>query len=107
MIRGAVPTNPVLRLVVSTCADSPPLPHVVARLAGRQVPVIVTPDTGAADLRAYRVAVTAATAGPLEVDVLDPAGTVLRRWTLTVDPRRQSPIASSTGEPSSGPKKNQ
>jgi hypothetical protein len=92
---GTVPPSPVLRLLVPSRSDNPPLPRVVARLSGKQVPVTVTVDTAAGDLRAYRVVVTASGAGPLAVDLLDAQGAVIRTWTLEVDPKWQPPAPTA------------
>lgn len=93
---GIVPTNPVLHLLLPGRAQNPPLPRVVARLGDRQVPVTVTADTAAGDLRTYRVVITAAT-GPLTVELLDArTSNIQRSWTFTVDPRWQPPPTTTT-----------
>lgn len=92
---GTVPAKPVLRLLMPARGAPDGLPRVIARLAGKQVPVTVTADTAAGDLRAYRVVVTAATAGELEISLQNDHGDTTRTWTLAVDPRWRPPASSS------------
>lgn len=91
---GTVPAKPVLRLLMPGHRASG-LPRIVAHLGGKQVPVTVTADNAHGDLRAYRIVVTAGTAGPLVVSLLDDHGATARTWTLQVDPRWRPPTTAA------------
>ncbi|MBL9103475.1 MAG: hypothetical protein JNL82_21190 [Myxococcales bacterium] len=95
---GTVPARPVLRLLMPARGAPDGLPRVIARLGGKQVPVTVTADTAAGDLRAYRVVVTAATAGKLEISLQNDHGDTTRTWTLAVDPRWRPPASKAPGD---------
>lgn len=92
---GIVPAKPVLRLLMPSRSAPAGLPRVIARLGGKQVPVTVTADTAAGDLRAYRVVVTAAVAGKLEISLQDDQGNATRTWSLHVDPRWRPPASAA------------
>jgi hypothetical protein len=91
---GAVPAQPVLRLILPVHDPKAPPPRLVARIAGAEVPVTVTLDTAIADLRSYRVAIAAPAAGVLEVELRDAADAVLRDWRFTIDPTWRAPATA-------------
>jgi hypothetical protein len=90
---GKVPATPVLELMVPTdrATELGGAPRLVSRTPGQQVTIAIKPDTTAAGLLTYRVEVSGAVAGPLELSLVGASGPTSDSWTLDVDPAWVAP----------------
>jgi hypothetical protein len=94
---GSVPAKPVLELMVPEgwATEVGARPTLVSRTPAQQVAIVARPDTSAPGLSTYRVEITGAVAGPLDLALVDAAGATLEAWTLEVDPGWKAPPSSS------------